>query len=41
MLGLFYPWGIVLQALAIVHFVRRRPQTYWIFIILMFGASAR
>jgi hypothetical protein len=38
MLGLFYPWGIVLQALAIVHFVRRRPQTYWIFIILMFGA---
>jgi hypothetical protein len=37
MLGLFYPWGIVLQALAILHFVRRRPDTYWIWIILMGG----
>jgi hypothetical protein len=37
MLGIFYPWGIVLQALAILHFVRRRPDTYWLFIILMFG----
>jgi hypothetical protein len=35
--GLIYPYGIVLQALAIVHFVRRRPETYWIWIILMFG----
>ena len=25
MLGLFYPYGIVLQAIAILHFVRRRP----------------
>jgi hypothetical protein len=37
MFGLFYPYGIVLQALAILHFVRRRPETYWIWIILMFG----
>jgi hypothetical protein len=37
MLGLFYPWGIVLQALAILHFVRRRPDNYWLFVILMFG----
>jgi hypothetical protein len=38
MLGLFYhPYGIVLQLLAIVHFVRRRPDTYWLWIILMFG----
>jgi hypothetical protein len=37
MLGLFYPYGIVLQALAILHFVQRRPNTYWIWIILMFG----
>jgi hypothetical protein len=36
-LGIFYPYGIVLQALAILHFVRRRPDTFWIFIILMFG----
>lgn len=37
MFGLFYPWGVVLQALAIVHFVRRRPDTFWLFIILMGG----
>jgi len=37
MFGLFYPYGIVLQALAIMHFVRRRPDTYWLWIILMFG----
>ena len=35
--GLIYPYGIVLQALAILHFVRRRPETYWLWIILMFG----
>jgi len=35
---IFYPWGIILQALAIVHFIRRRPDTYWIFIILFGGA---
>lgn len=37
MFGLFYPYGIILQALAILHFVRRRPETYWLWIILMFG----
>lgn len=37
MLGLFYPYGIVLQAIAILHFVRRRPNTYWLWIILMGG----
>jgi hypothetical protein len=36
-IGLFYPYGVVLQAIAILHFVRRRPETYWIWIILMFG----
>jgi hypothetical protein len=35
--GLFYPWGIVLQAIAILHFVRRRPETYWLWIILFGG----
>jgi hypothetical protein len=34
---LLYPWGIILQGLAIVHFIRRRPDTYWIFIILFLG----
>jgi len=34
---LFYPWGYLLQGLAIVHFIRRRPDTYWIYIILFLG----
>jgi hypothetical protein len=34
---LFYPWGLILQGLAIVHFIRRRPETYWIYIILFLG----
>src|SRR2546430_437001 len=34
---LLYPWGFILQGLAIVHFIRRRPDTYWIFIILFLG----
>lgn len=35
--ALFYPYGIVLQAIAILHFVQRRPDTYWLFIIIMGG----
>src|ERR1051325_1792701 len=38
MFGFFYPYGIVLQAIALLHFARRRPDTYWLFIILMGGA---
>jgi hypothetical protein len=38
MFGLFYPYGFLLQAIAILHFVRRRPDTYWLWIILMGGA---
>ena len=34
---LLYPWGFLLQALAIVHFIKRRPDTYWIFVILFLG----
>jgi hypothetical protein len=34
---LLYPWGLLLQVFAIVHFIRRRPDTYWIFIILFLG----
>jgi hypothetical protein len=36
-IGLFYPWGLVLQALAIVHFIRRRPDNFWLWIILIGG----
>ena len=32
-----YPWGLILQGLAIVHFIRRRPDTFWIFVILFLG----
>jgi hypothetical protein len=35
--GLNYSYGIALQAIAILHFVRRRPETYWLWIILFFG----
>src|SRR6202044_3374537 len=34
---LFYPWGLILQGLAILHFIRRRPDNYWIFVILFLG----
>lgn len=34
---LFFPWGIILQAIAIVHFIRRRPDGYWLWIIIFFG----
>ena len=40
---LFYPWGIILQIIAMVHFLRRRPENYWFFIIIfggLIGASA-
>lgn|SRR5262245_55008460 len=36
-IGLFYPWGVILQAVALLHFARRRPDTYWVWIILMGG----
>jgi hypothetical protein len=35
--SIFFPWGIILQALAVLHFIRRRPDTYWIFVILFLG----
>src|SRR5579862_8406066 len=34
---LFYPWGFLVQIFAIVHFVRRRPENYWFFIIFFGG----
>ncbi len=36
---LFYPWGFILQILALVHFFRRRPDGYWFYVILFFGAA--
>src|SRR5260221_13199149 len=34
---LLYPWGFLLQGIAIVHFIRRRPDNYWIFVIIFLG----
>jgi hypothetical protein len=33
----FYPWGLILYAVAIVHFIRRRPEGYWLWVILFLG----
>jgi hypothetical protein len=30
-------WGILLQAFAIFHFIRRRPDTFWLWVILIGG----
>lgn len=35
--SLFFPWSLILQAIAIVHFIRRRPDTYWLWIIIVGG----
>jgi hypothetical protein len=35
--SLLFPWGVLLQAAAIVLFIRRRPETYWLFIIIFLG----
>src|ERR1700728_4629192 len=32
---LFFPWGILLQAIALIHALRRRPDTYWYWIIFI------
>jgi len=34
---LLYPWGFVVQGIAIWHFVKRRPENYWLFIIIFGG----
>ncbi len=36
-MGLLYPWGLILQGIALIHFIRRRPDTYWLFIIIFLG----
>src|SRR5438309_11439592 len=37
LLNIFYTSGIILQRLALFHFIRRRPDTYWLWIILFGG----
>jgi len=31
------PWGYLLQGLAIVHFIRRRPDNIWFYVIIFLG----
>ena len=35
--SLFFPWGVILQVLAIVHFIRRRPDGIWLWVIVFLG----
>jgi hypothetical protein len=35
--SLFFPWGAILQVVAIVHFIRRRPDTIWLWVIVFLG----
>jgi len=37
LIGFIFRWGVILQVVAIVHFVQRRPETFWLWIILMGG----
>jgi hypothetical protein len=34
---LIYPWGFIVQGIALWHFVKRRPQNYWLFVIIFGG----
>lgn len=36
-ISLLFPWGVLLQALAVLHFIRRRPETFWLWVIIFFG----
>ena len=35
--SLFFPWGVILQVMAIVHFIRRRPDGIWLWVIIFLG----
>jgi hypothetical protein len=34
---LFYPWSLLLQVAAFLHFLRRRPSFYWLYVIIFLG----
>ena len=35
--GHVFGWGTIIQVAAIIHWSRKRPATYWLFIIIFFG----
>src|SRR4051812_41727475 len=37
MFGYFFGYGVILQVFAVVHWLRRRPDTFWLWIILIGG----
>jgi len=36
-MGRFFGYGFILQVIALVHFIRRRPENFWLWIIIFFG----
>jgi hypothetical protein len=36
-LSFLFPWGVLVQAMALIHFIRRRPEPFWLWIIIFFG----
>jgi hypothetical protein len=34
---LIYPWGFIVQGMGLWHFVKRRPENYWLYIIIVGG----
>ena len=37
-MGHFFGWGVIIQILAIVHWARKRPEGFWLFVIIFLGA---
>src|SRR4051812_191830 len=35
--SIFFPYGLLIQAIAIIHFIRRRPDGFWLWIIIFGG----
>lgn len=34
----FFSWGVALQVICLIHFFRRRPEQFWVFVIFFGGA---
>src|SRR5687768_2513009 len=36
-IGGFFRYGLILQAIALIHFAKRRPEGFWLFVIIFLG----
>ena len=36
-LSFLFPWGVIFQGLALVHYIRRRPDSTWLWAIIFLG----